>query len=148
MKIYHIAAAQDKIKRFNITDPATMSFIYNYENLIDWNQIKKSETEVEKQIWKQIDEVLYLALLEKINPDSNDNYYLEKVNFMPEIQRANTLVGGSEDEENIKLCYKIFHEQGAAAAHNERLRYLNWNKEAGYVKWQRLYKNTHNKAFA
>ncbi|MFA5311756.1 MAG: hypothetical protein WC375_00390 [Methanomassiliicoccales archaeon] len=35
-----LASPQQKVQRFKITNPSNISFVYNFENQIDWNKIK------------------------------------------------------------------------------------------------------------
>jgi hypothetical protein len=86
-KLLKVAAAKDKIQRYDITDPSIRFFIHRYETSIPWDEadkVKKSGGDVGVYLQKFISKNLLSSLAEKINPQSPDSNFMKPDNIPDE----------------------------------------------------------------
>lgn len=109
-----LAGPKDKINKYKITEPTLKLFIHKYEDLVDWNQIRSKE-ELQQYIKE---ELLYNYTLSKIDPESDQNYYLNDIdmnkyirqnvnNNDPQVQQAIQLYRNNPEESKKKIIDHI-----------------------------------------
>lgn len=77
-------AAHSKINKYGITDSSLINFIYRYERMLPWGQLK-----TEQDINDYISEVMVKSLLDRVDYDQKDTnpktLYTTKINWKREI---------------------------------------------------------------
>lgn len=125
-KLIKIAAAQSKINKLGIANPALKFFVHRYENSagIDWNKIT-SPADIETHIYSK----LLPSLYKKIDPNSDNNNYLkpEHIDLAEEIQQH-------PDDPQVQAAKRIF-ERDPQAATQHILEILNKGKQESFQQW-------------
>ncbi len=125
-KLIKIAAAQSKINKLDIANPALKFFVHKYENStgIDWNKIK-SPADIETHIYNN----LLPSLYKKIDINSENNNYLK-----PEHLDLAAEIAQHPDEPQIQAAKRIYKKDPDAAA-QYILTILNKGKQEGFQQW-------------
>ena len=127
--MYRIAGAKEKLagKYKSITDPFVILFVFNYENLIPWADIKpESATD---DINKHVNETLLPQLYSKMDKNSTDNNYF-KGDF--DIQRE---LQQDPNNDDLQRAYETYLQNPQRG--QEFLREcVNLEKSKSFQKWQ------------
>ena len=93
--IVKLAAAKDKIKRYNIINPSIKFFIHRYENVIPWNEIEKhnasggnNEDYIQEYITSNLLPQLQSSITDDVkNPNNPDSNMMKPSNLPDEVVR-------------------------------------------------------------
>jgi hypothetical protein len=116
------ASAKDKFITYDITDPYLKGFIYKYEKIIPWNNIKTSE-----DINNYIRNTLLPQLYSLIDEESENNYYLKDVDLDRQFER-------NMDQPNVQRA-KSLRIKDEDLAKKEILDPINKNKKDAFHLW-------------
>jgi len=125
-RLIKTAAAQSKINKLGIANPALKFFVHRYENAvgIDWNQIK-SPGDIETYIYSKLLPELY----KKIDPNSDNNNYLK-----PEHLDLASEMAEHGDDPQVQAARRIYERDPEAAAKHV-LSIINDGKKEGFNQW-------------
>jgi len=126
-----IAGAKDKIAKYKITDPHLIYFLYSYDPIIPWKDIKSVE-----DINATIKNVLLPKLYEKMDRKGKENNYLKDINLELEFQVH-------MNDPNVQKAYEIY-KQNPETSKQIILDGVNSEKEQSFRAWQN-YLNTQPK---
>jgi hypothetical protein len=132
MKFIKTSGAKDKISRYKITDPYLISFIYKYENYVDWNMIKNKD-----DLNSYITNKLITDLYSKIDKNSSNNNYIKDVDLNKELEINVDQRYVQKARELVKLDENLAKE--------EIIKVINENKHFLFFKWWKyITKQYHN----
>ena len=118
-----LAGAKDKIQKYGITDPYLKSFVYKYENLVDWNKIKTTD-----DLNNFIKDSLIPSLYEIIDPRSSEtNNYMKDIDIDREFER-------NMDQPHVQRAYQL-RRKDENLAKQELLKPINDNKKNTFFEW-------------
>jgi len=128
-RVIKTAAAQSKINKLGIANPALKFFVHKYENStgIDWNKIK-SPADIETHIYSKLLPELYKKI-DKNNKKSPDSNYLksEHLDIAAEIAQH-------PDDPQVQAASRIY-ERDPEAATQHILEILNQSKKESFQQW-------------
>lgn len=122
MNIYRIASAKDKIAKYKITDPHLIYFIYSYENLIPWKDIRTAD-----DINAYITSNLLPQLHAKINRDFPKSNYLKNIDVEKEF-------AANMNNPVFQRAYQLF-QQNPEEGKKILLDIYNGEKEKSFKAW-------------
>ena len=122
MRITKLSSFKEKIQKFKITDPFLTFFLKKYENLIGWEGMT-----CEKDISSYIHSKLLPSLFEKIDINSDNNYYVEEINLEEEYQR-------NSNNPQIREAWAVY-QNNPEAANAMVLEKINSQKERIFSSW-------------
>ena len=137
-------AAESKIRKFKITDPFLINFIYRYENLIPWNDGLNNEKSIQEYIrFELVNEIHERIDQESINTNPK-TYYSKQVDWEREIQNLkNEIENGNRQAQQV-LDYV---EANPEEAKERILKEINRAKEKLFSQWWK-YINNYNDVYA
>ena len=121
IKIFKTSAPKQRINQFKIEDPYLKFFIFQHENLIDWEKVKSID-DVNNQIYNLRDQ-----LEQKIDPQSEDNNYIKDID-MEKYFRNN------QQHPDIQRTKQIY-QQDPQKAKQMMIDHINEEKENVFNEW-------------
>jgi hypothetical protein len=124
LRIVKTANPKSKIQKYQITDPALKLFIYKYEDLVPWDQMRHQD---------DIENFIHGHLVRKlhglIRPDSEDNIYMkpEDINIEEEFQN-------NPNDPHLQEAIRIYR-QNPQEATQKIVGFINEEKQQGFMQW-------------